>query len=414
VNAMGKVSGFFVSMGKASGFFVALGILAGSVVLAILLVSLAPEPESRELPPQMPFVLTGAATASPGAITVFGSGTVRPAQEVDISPQVGGRIESVNLALVSGGRVEAGQTLFQIEQADYRYRVEVAMADVAARRVALLEARQQAEIAAEEYGSFSRRQSGAAPVEPSPLTLRQPQLQAAEAAFARAEAELAQARLDLSRTAVAAPFDGYVRTESVAAGQIVAPGQILGSLFAAAAAEVPVALPDGDAALIPALWTLGAGRGPQPAAARVIAEYGGRRFAWSGHVDRPEASVDAQTRTVDIVIRVPEPFVPGSPLDGPAAGGNPPLLIGGFVDVEIEGIAMADVYRIPRAALQAGNEVWVVDGGAVGIVPVRVLQRDDDQAYVSGALADGQSVITGGLQFAVEGMRVLTGAGPLQ
>ena len=410
---MGKISEFLAAKGKVGGFFVAMGILAGSVVLAILLVSLAPEPESRELPPQVPFVLTGAATASPGAIGVFGSGTVRPAREVDISPQVGGRIESVDPALVSGGRVAAGQTLFQIEQADYRYRVEVAIADVAARRVALLEAREQAEIAAEEYGSFSRRQSGAAPAQPSPLTLRQPQLQAAEAAFARAEAELARARLDLARTAVAAPFDGYVRRESVAVGRIVAPGQILGSLFAADAAEVPVALPDGDAALIPALWSLGAGGG-QPAAARVIAEYGGRRFAWSGHVDRAEASVDAQTRTVDVVVRVPDPFVPGSPLDGPAAGGNPPLLIGGFVDVEIEGIAMADVYRIPRAALQAGNEVWVVDDGAVGIVPVRVLQRADDAAYVSGALADGQAVITGGLQFAVSGMRVLAGAGPLQ
>ena len=399
-------------MVKARGFFVAAGILAGSVALAMLLVALAPEPESQELPPQMPFVLTGAATASPGAITVFGSGTVRPAREVDISPQVGGRVENVNPALVSGGRVEAGQTLFQIEQADYRYRVEVAMADVAARRVALLEAREQAEIAAEEYSSFSRRQSDAAPAEPNPLTLRRPQLQAAEAALARAEAELAQVRLDLSRTAVAAPFDGYVRAESVAVGQIVAPGQILGSLFAADAAEIPVALPDADAALIPALWTLDAVGGSQPAAARVIAEYGGQRFAWSGHVDRAEASVDAQTRTVDVVIRVPEPFAPGSPLDGPAAGGNPPLLIGGFVDVEVEGVAVADLYRIPRAALQADNEVWVVNDGAVGIVPVRVLQRADNAAYVAGALADGQPVITGGLQFAIEGMSVLSGAEP--
>ncbi len=397
-------------MVKARGFFVAAGILAGAVALAMLLVALAPEPESQELPPQMPFVLTGAATASPGAITVFGSGTVRPAREVDISPQVGGRVENVNPALVSGGRVEAGQTLFQIEQADYRYRVEVAMADVAARRVALLEARGQAEIAAEEYSSFSRRQSDAAPAEPNPLTLRQPQLQAAEAALARAEAELAQVRLDLSRTAVAAPFDGYVRAESVAVGQIVAPGQILGSLFAADAAEIPVALPDADAALIPALWTLDAVGGSQPAAARVIAEYGDQRFAWSGHVDRAEASVDAQTRTVDVVIRVPDPFAPGSPLDGPAAGGNPPLLIGGFVDVEIEGVAVADLYRIPRAALQADNEVWVVNDGAVGIVPVRVLQRADNAAYVAGALADGQPVITGGLQFAIEGMSVLSGA----
>ena len=400
-------------MGRITGFLAALVIIAASVALAMFLISLAPEPESRELPPQIPFVLTGTASASPGAIPVFGSGTVRPAREVNIAPQVGGKVESVNPAFLSGGRVEAGQTLFEIEEEDYRYRVEVAMADVAARQVALLEAREQAEIAAAEYESFSRRQTGDALAEPSPLTLRQPQLQAAEAALARDEARLAEARLALSRTEITAPFAGYVRAESVDAGQIVSPGQVVGSLFAADAAEILVALPDSDAALIPGLWELRAGDDSQQVAARVIAEYGEQSFAWSGYVDRAEASVDSQTRTVDVVIRVPDPFTAGLPVNGPAAGGNPPLLVGEYVDVEIEGIVMANIFRIPRAALQAGNEVWVVNGGAVGIVPVRILQRADDEAYVTGSLEAGQGVITGGLQFAVEGMRVLTEARPL-
>ena len=401
-------------MGRVTGFLAALVIVAASVALAMFLISLAPEPESRELPPQIPFVLTGTVTSSPGAIPVFGSGTVRPAREVNIAPQVGGRVESVNPAFRGGGRVEAGQTLFEIEEEDYRYRVEVAIADVAARQVALLEAREQAEIATAEYESFSRRQTGDALAEPSPLTLRQPQLQAAEAALARDEARLAEARLALSRTVITAPFDGFVRAESIDAGQIVAAGQTVGSLFAADAAEIPVALPDSDAALIPGLWELRAGDDSQQVAARVIAEYGEQSFAWNGYVDRAEASVDSQTRTVDVVIRVPDPFVAGTPVNGPAAGGNPPLLVGEYVDVEIEGVAMANVYRIPRAALQAGNEVWVVGGGGtVGIVPVRIFQRADDEAYVTGALQAGQRVVTGGVQFAIEGMRVLAESEPL-
>ena len=401
-------------MGRVTGFLAALVIVAASVALAMFLISLAPEPESRELPPQIPFVLTGTVTSSPGAIPVFGSGTVRPAREVNIAPQVGGRVESVNPAFRGGGRVEAGQTLFEIEEEDYRYRVEIAMADVAARQVALLEAREQAEIATAEYESFSRRQTGDALAEPSPLTLRQPQLQAAEAALARDEARLAEARLALSRTVITAPFDGFVRAESIDAGQIVAAGQTVGSLFAADAAEIPVALPDSDAALIPGLWELRAGDDSQQVAARVIAEYGEQSFAWSGYVDRAEAAVDSQTRTVDVVIRVPDPFTAGAPVNGPAAGGNPPLLVGEYVDVEIEGIVMANVFRIPRAALQAGNEVWAVDGGGtVGIVPVRIFQRADDEAWVTGALQAGQRVITGGVQFAIEGMRVLTGPEPL-
>ena len=68
---------------------------------------------------------------------------------------------------------------------------------------------------------------------------------------------------------------------------------------------------------------------------------------------------------------------------------------------------------MPRAALQSGNEVWVVnDGGAVSIVPVQVLQRTNDEVYVTGTLASGQAVITGGIQFATKGMRVLTGVDP--
>ena len=96
------------------------------------------------------------------------------------------------------------------------------------------------------------------------------------------------------------------------------------------------------------------------------------------------------------------------PLDG-----SPPLLVGKFVDVEIAGREPHDYYLVPRAALQSGNEVWTVqDGGVVGIVPVQVLQRGGDNVYLTGSetgtLESGQAVVTGGIQFATEGMRVQT------
>ncbi len=76
---------------------------------------------------------------------------------------------------------------------------------------------------------------------------------------------------------------------------------------------------------------------------------------------------------------------------------------------------MEEYYRVPRAALQSGNEVWIVnDGGVVGIVPVQVLQRSADEVYATGALENEQAVITGGIQFATEGMRVLTEVDPVQ
>ena len=43
------------------------------------------------------------------------------------------------------------------------------------------------------------------------------------------------------------------------------------------------------------------------------------------------------------------------------------------------------------------------------IVPVRILQRIDDEIYVTGELEDGQPAIVGGIRFATDGMSVRTG-----
>ena len=394
-------------MSRIASFVIAGAILVVSVALAAFLISLAPEPTRTELPPQIPFAQTELVSA--------GSGTVRPSAEIGIAPQVGGKIDWVDSGFQSGGRVAAGQTIFRIEEVDYQYRVREAEANLAARRVALLEEEEKAAIARAQYELYSAGQgdsdstSGA-----NPLTLREPQLNAARAALSRDEARLADANLALSRTRVTAPFDGFVREESVDEGQIVAAGQTVGRLFASDAVEVVVPLSDSDAALIAGLWDLRAGDGVRRVAARVVAQYGDGSYAWEGYVDRSELSLDKQTRTIDVIVRVPEPFTAGVRTDGSDGVGNrPPLLVGKFVEVEIHGQELDGYYRVPRAALQSGNEVWIVNaGGVVSIVPVQVLQRTNDEVYVTGTLESDQAVITGGIRFATQGMRVLTGVDP--
>ena len=398
-------------MGRRTGYLIAVAIVGGAAALATFLVSLAPEPERREPPSQIPYVETAQIIAGSGAIPVYGAGTVRPSAEIDVAPQVGGRVVWVDPGFRSGGRVAAQQTLFRIEKADYQYRVREAEAAVADRRVAFLQAQENAAIADVEYADYVERQGAGATLAPvSPLTLREPQLEAARAALKREEARLAEANLALSRTRIEAPFDGFVREESVAVGQLVAPGESVGRLFATAAAEMVVPLSDADAALIPGLWATAAGANGQ-AAARVVADYGGVRYVWPGVVDRAEASLDEQTRTIDLIVRVPNPFTAGQPVDsadGPAGG--PPLLIGKFAEVVIDGRAPSSYFRVRRAALQPGDEIWAVGrDGTVRIVPVRVLQRGNDEVFVTGAFERGQAAIIGGLQFATDGMAVRTG-----
>ena len=399
-------------MSRLTSLLVAGGVLGVSVALAALLISLAPEPTRTEQPPQTPFVQTGLVAAGSGPVPVFGSGTVRPGAEIDIVPQVGGKVVWVEPGFQSGGRITAGQTLFRLEDIDYRHRVREAEANVAASQVAYLQEQERASIARAQHALYSSRQEDESPPNgTNPLVLREPQLKAAQAALDRDEARLADANLALGRAEVTAPFNGFVQEESVDVGRIVAAGQPVARVFASDAVEIVVPLSDSDAELIPGLWSLSAGDGNRRVAARVVARFGEGSYTWRGYVDRVETSLDRQTRTIDVIVRVPNPFRAGRPTDGtiPIGGSSPPLLVGKYVEVEIDGLERDDYYLVPRAALQSGNEVWIIqDGGVVHIVPVQVLQRTGDVAYVTGDLESGQTVVTGGILFTTEGMRVQT------
>ena len=391
------------------------GIMVGTIGVAGLMIWLRPEPPRRPAEPDSPLVSVETVVAGSGPILVFGGGTVRPRWEIDIAPEVGGKIVAVSTNLQSGGHVSAGEVLVLIDPADYENRVQQAEADVATQRVALLQAEEEAQIAQTEYEQFrareSRRGNGAAP--PSPLVLREPQLQAARAALARAEAQLRDAELVLSRTEVTSPFDGRVRNEVADVGRIVAPGQSLGQIYASDAVEVVVSLSDDDAFLIPNLWSLQAGDDDRSIPATVTIEYGARRFFWEGYVDRAEAALDEQSRTIDVVVRVPDPFGQGQAVEGDSGtGAAPPLLVGQFAQVAIDGLELAEYFILPRRALRPGDEVWVIAAdGRAQIVAVDVLQETDEQLYVIGDFTDGQLVIVAGITVATNGMEVRVAEG---
>ncbi len=402
-------------------YFIGGGLLAGAALIVWLLGVFAPQPETSEPPPQSPLVSTTPVEVRAGSLLVHGTGTVRPVREIELTAQVGGRLVDVSEALVSGGRFEAGETLARIDPSDYRNAVRQAEAQVTQARFQLIQAREQAGAARQDYERI-RDRTGEAPepdsTELGRLVFNEPQVAQAEANLQSAKASLETAQVNLKRTRLQVPFDGMVRQKQADLGAYVSPGTSVATVYGTEAVEIVVSLPSRKAALIRNLWdTMEAGT---DLPATITTQYGGNEFAWRGRVHRVEGAISERTRTVDVVVRVPEPYNRSltvqsrMPEQGSAPSGpeRPPLAVGTYAEVDIEGQQDGSYHVVPRRAVhtRAPNQppvVWTAVGDSMLVErPVEPIQTVEEQTYLAPTLDSGTRVITTDLRVQTDSMKV--------
>ena len=113
-------------------------------------------------------------------------------------------------------------------------------------------------------------------------------------------------------------------------------------------------------------------------------------------VVRVEGRLDERTRMVDVVVRVKKPYAR-----------KPPLAIGLFVTVYIEGRTLPDAAVIPRIGLRQGAVVWLVDqGGRLRFRKVQVAYTEGEDVMIESGLQDGELVVISTLKTVTDGMAV--------
>jgi len=396
------------------------GLLVGAIVIVGVLSFLAPQPETSEPPPQSPLVSTTPVEARAGSLLVHGTGTVRPVREIQLTAQVGGRLVDVSEALVSGGRFEAGETLARIDPSDYRNAVQQAKAQVTQAKFQLIQAREQAGAAREDYKRI-RERTGQAPAPDSTelgrLVFNEPQVAQAEANLQGAKASLETARTNLERTRLQVPFDGMVRQKQADLGAYVTPGTPVATVYGTDMVEIVVSLPSRKAALIRNLWATTGQQAGTELPATVTTTYGGKEFSWQGRVHRVEGAVSEQTRTVDVVVRVPDPYdqtmaVQSRMPEQPYGPERPPLAVGTYAEVDIEGRQNGSYHVVPRRAVHTRTPdqppvVWIVAGDSMLVErTVEPIQTVEEQTYLAPTLDPGTRVITTDLRVQTDSMNI--------
>ncbi len=384
-----------------SRFIIPVALVAGGVVLAGAMINSAPKANRTPKPAEPPVVDVLEIPSQTAQAVIRGTGTVEPARQVILAPEVSGKITSLSDHLVLGGRVVEGEKLGKIDARDYRIAIKQQKSQVesAALEVEIEEGRGR--VAEREWDLLSSRGGPAEGSAQARLVKREPHKAAAEKQLESAKSGLQQAQIQLSRTTIKAPFNATITAENVEVGQFVQPGASLATLVGTDAFWIRVALPLEDLALIDIPRQEGE-PGSKVRVVQSIGRVGGGEpviIEREGRVVRLIGELDGQTRRAQVLVQVDDP------LDPPE--GQLPLLPGAFVEVFIEGDRLPGSRQVPREALVEGDEVLVADrDDKLARREVEILWGDSEFVYVAEGGESGDRVIVGGISLPIEGMEL--------
>ncbi len=358
----------------------------GALSLALAACGKSPPPDPRTQPPLVRTTLVAPGNAPERVFT----GTIAARVQGDLGFRVAGKV--LERLVDTGQTVRRGQALLRLDPVDLKLAANAQQEAVAA-------ARARAQQASDEEQRYRDLQGTGAV-----SALAHEQIKAA-ADSARAQLRAAEAQaaaaLNASRYAeLLADADGIVMETLAEPGQVVSAGQVVVRLAHAGRREAVVQLPE---TLRPALGSA--------AQARLFG--------------REDVVIPARLRQLsDVADRATRTFEARYVLDAGAAASAP---LGSTVTLRIGGASTATATATStstststatagKATLQVpigaildegkGAAVWVVQGDQVRRQPVTVVQVQDGNAQVVGALGLGERIVALGAHLLSEGAQV--------
>lgn len=375
---------------------------------------------------------------------VEGYGVAEPFQVWEAVAQVKGRVIATHPELKPGQLIKKNTRLIHIDPTEYRLAVVRMEATIEQTRANLAELNkeavntrqlvqieQQALVLAEKM--LARRQQAVARNAVSreevdreeknflaqqqavqrlqnTLALIPSKRRALNAALEMHQAGLEQARIDLEKTQILAPFDCRLSDVTIEPGQFVGAGQGLFNAHGTGATQVNARF---RMELLRSLLGDTArdrfGPGMDPGTFRhlfaditaVVTLYDTDwSVQWEARIDRVRESVDPRTREIQVMAVVDRPY------DLVIPGKRPPLMPGMFCRVALIAPARSGQVVIPRSALH-GSTVYVV--GPDDRLEQKTVTVDfaySDFAVIPSGLSGNERVVVSDPVFAIIGMKV--------
>lgn len=326
------------------------------------------------------------------SLNVHSQGVVTPRNEIDLIPEVSGKIIQLHADFVTGGFFANNDLLATIDPRDYDYAIALAKAQIAEAKRQLAMEEAQADQAHSEWQALGE---GAA----TTLAMHEPQLAEARAKLKATQASLLQAQIKRSRCELRAPFAGRFQTKLTGVGQTIQAGEKLAHIYSTDLAEIRLPIPTDQLAYLD--LPLGTSDKSCNACPKVelSADFAGKFQTWQGRIVRTEGKLDDTTGVLYAVAEVLNPYN--------QMQAHPPLLSGLFVQAVIEGKELQNIFVLPPIAVNTARQVLIVDAELrLHLRPLEVLRNEAERILVKQGLNKGDRVVISDIQVPVEGMKV--------
>jgi len=309
-------------------------------------------------------------------IKVFG--VVEPVWETVLKSEINGKVSKLSDAVKVGNRVKGGESLIELEREAYIVSLREAELRLENAKVAYQKEERKAQRARSDWEN-----SGIEGKPYSPLVFHIPQLKEAESEIKAAEASIAKASLDLSKTVIKAPFNGLVAERHVSRGDVIFAGNEIIKIISIDDIEIKVGLN------APQIKSMGDWR-----RAELTIENTLSGESWRGKIVRTDGYLNSKTRQQGHYI------VPLETAERP--------LPGTFTTIKIKGEEVDDILSLNESSLTRDGYVWYADKkNKLKRIKADVLFYDDKRIYIrnNGIFESFRAVVTPVRSF-IEGAEV--------
>lgn len=323
------------------------------------------------------------------------TGVATPQKKLTLLPELSGKIIWLSPDLQVGGRLKKGQIIAKLDPKDYQLALRSRKNQIAKAKLDLALEEERAAVAKRELALLAKSNDLPAKTNRA-LATRTHHLEVAQVAVDTAKSAVEQARIDLGRTVIRAPFDAVVVSEQSEVGQVVGPNSAIATLVGSKQMHIRAALP---LSMIDQLQLQGPPASRSQATVR-LQDNPKNGPEWKAQADRLVHELDSQSLEAQVLFLVDDPFSQQS--------GRLPLLAGSLVDLTIEGQHEEEVYAFPRKSLIQGHFLWSVDSsGKLEKIEVHKRWSGRDQVFLQGkGLHPGIQVLLSPPKRAVQGAKV--------